>query len=84
MKYNLEIGKKLKIRIGFLKYLPVMYCGYVNEHTFSIGHFHASGHQGYAINLYYPKKANTIQIGDNHFRVGDITTERIELETIKN
>ena len=81
---TISVGEKKNIRSGFLNWFGVIYCGMPNENTFSLSHMETTSHQGYALNIYYPKSMSKIKIKGVEFNVMSVTPEKITIQQIKN
>ena len=81
---TISVGEKKTIRPGFLNWFGIVYCGMPNENTFSLSYMETAGHQGYALNVYYPKSMSKIRIKSLEFNVLNVTPERVTLQLIKN
>jgi hypothetical protein len=81
---EIKVGEKRRIKISFFKHVKLVYCGMPNEHTFSLGYFETTGYQGYALNLYFPKKSSKITIDNIEFNIMGVNQEKINLEPISS
>jgi hypothetical protein len=81
-KIVLTVGEEKKIKTGFLGSHTVVYCGMPCENVFSIGIRESHGHQGYAMNLFFPKNSRTIKVRETEFTVFDVTPEKLTLEQV--
>jgi hypothetical protein len=71
---SLSVGEECHLRLGKDR---IIYAGMASDNVYSIVQRRASGYQGYAWNLFYPKKKQDIIIGGVHIFVENITPEEI-------
>jgi hypothetical protein len=57
----------------------IIYAGMVSENTYSIAQKKASGYQGYAWNLFFQKRQQSITIDGVNVSVENVTPEEIRL-----
>ncbi|MBN2101705.1 MAG: hypothetical protein JW716_02440 [Candidatus Aenigmarchaeota archaeon] len=76
---TVSAGQKAKIKTGTFSSVGFVYCGMPNPDVFSISYMESSGYQGYAMNVFYPKKIKNIVIGKKNFMVIRVTPESIAL-----
>ena len=81
---TISVGEKKTLKLGFMRWMGIVYCGMSNGNTFSLSYMETAGHQGYALNVYYPKSMNRIKIKNIEFNVLSVTPEKITLQQIKN
>ena len=76
---TVPVGQKAKFKTGTFSSVGFVYCGMPNPDTFSVSYMESSGYQGYAMNVFYPKKIKNIVIGKKNFMIIRITPESITL-----
>ena len=81
---TISVGEKKTLKLSFMRWMGIVYCGMSNGNTFSLSYMETAGYQGYALNVYYPKSMSKIKIKNIEFNVLNVTPERITLQQIKN
>ena len=84
MNQSIGMGKTAVLAIGGGFHLKrgkdrIIYAGMPSEEVYSIVQVKASGYQGYAWPLYYPKRQRDITIDGVKLYVERVTPEEIEL-----
>lgn len=84
MDQSIGMGKTAILPIGESYHLKrgkdnIIYAGMVSDEVYSIIQVKASGYQGYAWPLYYPKRRRDITIDGINLYVERITPEEIEI-----
>ncbi len=82
-EFILRIGEKKHVKLGFLSYLQIAYCGMSSKEVFSVGYMENKGYQGYGINLFFPKSMSKIKLGKSEFRVLGVSPEKLTLSLIQ-
>ena len=77
---SIHVGGGKTIKNGFFNWFGIVYCGMPNKYTFSLNYMETSGHQGYALNVYYPKRMSRIKIKNIEFNVLSVTPESIKIQ----
>lgn len=72
----LTVGEGLHLKMGRDR---VYYAGMPNENVYSIVQRKSNGYQGYAWNLFYPKKQTQLKIDGIGIYVESVTPEEIRL-----
>ena len=72
----LSIGEDFHLRRGKDH---ILYAGMPSDNVYSIVQKRASGYQGYAWNLFYPKKRQAITIDGVNIFIENVTPEEIRL-----
>ena len=70
----LSVGEDFHLRRGKDH---ILYAGMPSDNVYSIVQKRASGYQGYAWNLFYPKRRQDITIDGVHIFVENVTPEEI-------
>jgi len=70
----LSVGEDYHLRRGKDH---ILYAGMPSDNVYSIVQKRASGYQGYAWNLFYPKRRQDITIDGVHIFVENVTPEEI-------
>ena len=76
---TLEVGESTKIKLGFMSNVTLIYGGMPNKDVFTIAILSYSGYQGYGYNLYYPKDAKSIKVGNKVFRIMNVHLKNLRL-----
>ncbi len=76
---TVPVGQKAKFKTGTFSSIGFVYCGMPREDVFSISYMESSGYQGYAMNIFYPKRLKAIRIGKAQFNVIKVSPESITL-----
>ena len=84
MAESMGMGKTTVLSIGESFHLRrgkdhIIYAGMLSENTYSIVQVKASGYQGYAWHLYYPRRRQDITIDSVKILIDRVTPEEIEL-----
>jgi hypothetical protein len=74
--FVLSVGEDLHLRRGKDH---IVYAGMPSDSVYSIAQRKSNGYQGYAWNLYYPRKQQNITIDGVKVLVDRVTPEEIEL-----
>ncbi|MFC1968512.1 hypothetical protein ACFLVX_03895 [Chloroflexota bacterium] len=72
----LSVGQVFHLRRGKDR---IVYAGMVSEDVFSIAQRKADGYQGFAWNLFFPKRQQNITIDGVNISVENVTPEEIRL-----
>jgi hypothetical protein len=72
----LSVGESFHLRQGKDH---IFYAGMPSDNVYSIVQKRAAGYQGYAWNLFYPKRQQEITIDSVHIFVDNVTPEAITL-----
>ena len=75
----LSIGEAFHLRRGKDR---IIYAGMLSDNVYSIVQKKADGYQGFAWNLYYPKRRQDIAIDGVNIYVERVTPEEIELRVV--
>jgi hypothetical protein len=73
---TLAVGEQFHLRTGKDR---IVYAGMPSEDVYSIAQKKASGYQGFAWNLYFPKRRRDITIDGVRVYVERVTPDEIEL-----
>ena len=73
---TLSVGQAYHLKTGKDR---IIYAGMVSENVFSIAQRKASGYQGYAWNLFFPRRQQAIVIDGVNISVENVTAEEIRL-----
>lgn len=84
MNQSIGMGKTTILSIGKSFHLKrgkdnIVYAGMVSDEVYSIAQKKGSGYQGYAWNLFYPKRRRDITIDGVKLYVERVTPDEIEL-----
>ena len=84
MNQSIGMGKTAILSIGKSFHLKrgkdnIVYAGMPSEEAYSIAQKKSSGYQGYAWNLFYPKRKRDITIDGIRLYVERVTPEEIEI-----
>jgi hypothetical protein len=84
MNDSIRMGKTVVLPIGESYHLRrgkdnIIYAGMLSDSVYSIVQIKASGYQGYAWPLYYPRKRQDITIDGVKIYIERVTPEEIEL-----
>ena len=60
---TVSVGEKAKFKTGTFSSINFVYCGMPNDSVFSISYMESTGYQGYAMNIFYPKRMKNIRPG---------------------
>jgi hypothetical protein len=72
----LTVGESLHLKMGRDR---IIYAGMPDENVYSIVQRKSNGYQGYAWNLFYPKKRTELTIDGMNIYVESVTPEEIRL-----
>ena len=75
----LSVGEDFHLRRGKDH---IIYAGMPSDSVYSIAQKKASGYQGFAWNLYYPRKRQDISIDGVNIYIERVTPEEIELRVV--
>ena len=76
---KLSVGEELHLRTGKDR---IVYAGMPSEDVYSIAQRKASGYQGYAWNLFFPRKRRDITIDGVRINVENVTPDEIVLRPV--
>jgi hypothetical protein len=76
---TLAIGETIKVKLGFVNTVTLVYSGMPSKDVFSIVLLSSSGYQGYSYHLYYPKDSKFIKVGKESFSIVDVSAEKLTL-----
>ena len=84
MDKSITMGKSVVLSVGDDFHLKrgkdhIVYAGMPSDNVYSIVQKKANGYQGYAWNLYYPRRRQDITIDGVNIFVERVTPEEIEL-----
>ncbi len=84
MDTSMRTGKPVVLAVGERHHLKrgkdhIIYAGMPSESVYSIVQIKASGYQGYAWHLYYPKKRQEITLDGVRIYIEKVTPEEIEI-----
>lgn len=84
MSESIGISKSVVLSVGEDFHLRrgkdhIIYAGMLSDSVYSIAQKKTSGYQGYAWNLYYPRRRQDITIDGVNIYVERVTPEEIEL-----
>jgi len=87
MAESIAMGKAVVLAIGQDFHLRrgkdhIIYAGMPSEGVYSIAQRKANGYQGFAWNLYYPRRRQDITIDGVNIYVERVTPEEIELRVV--
>ncbi len=72
----IPVGGEFHLRLGKDR---IMYAGMPSEEVYSIAERKSTGYQGYAWNLFFPKRKRDITIDGINLYVEKVTPEEIEI-----
>jgi len=72
----IPVGGEFHLRLGKDR---IMYAGMPSEEVYSIAQRKSTGYQGYAWNLFFPKRKRDITIDGINLYVEKVTPEEIEI-----
>lgn len=75
----LSVGEVFHLRRGKDR---IIYAGMPSDTAYSIAQRKANGYQGYAWNLFYPKRKSEITIDGVHVFVENVTPDEIRLRVV--
>ena len=76
---TLAVGEKIKIKLGLVNSVTLIYSGMISKDIFSITLLYGSGYQGYSYNLYYTKESKTIKIGNESLSIVNVSSNQLIL-----
>ena len=84
MNISMGMGKSVVLQVGARYHLKrgkdnIIYAGMPSDDVYSIVQMKASGYQGYAWHLYYPRRQQDIVVDGVSINVVRVTPEEIEL-----
>ena len=80
---TIEVGKKGKLKLGWLFNLDIVYCGMPTPESFSVSYMEHSGNKGIGMNLFFPKDTKTMTLADKEVRVIDVTKEHLIVQLVE-
>jgi len=81
--YELSIGERANIKVGWLTSETVVYAGMLNDNIFSLVRLDDSTTGGHGYNLYIPKTQKEISFESGKLRINEVNAEKIILQYIK-
>ena len=77
-EHRLYVGESLDLKKHIIaSSTSVFYCGFVNDHVFSVAVSYSFGNNMMAYNLYFPANTREIKLKHGLLRVKHVTTEQI-------